>query len=78
MTNLLSKEGIAFIIERVLNNAKEATSDRNNATEEEDVIYHSGRVEAYYEILDTIKNELLIKDQDIKEFGLDFNLEQIA
>lgn len=33
---------------------------------------------AYYEILlDTIKNELKVIDADLKEFGLDIDLENI-
>lgn len=32
---------------------------------------------AYYEILDTIKNELKVRDADFKEFGLDIDLENI-
>ena len=35
-----------------------------------------GRRLAYYEILDTIKNELIAHEQDLGEFGLDFNLEE--
>ena len=30
---------------------------------------------AYYEVLDTIKNELIAHNQNLKEFGLDENLE---
>lgn len=33
---------------------------------------------AYYEILlDTIKNELKVRDADLEEFGLDIDLENI-
>lgn len=32
---------------------------------------------AYYEILDTIKNELKVRDADLKEFGFDIDLENI-
>ena len=32
---------------------------------------------AYYEILDTIKNELKVRDADFKEFGLDIDLENV-
>ena len=32
---------------------------------------------AYYEVLDTIKNELKARDADLKEFGLDIDLENI-
>ena len=30
---------------------------------------------AYYEMLDILKTELYVRDQDLKEFGLDINLE---
>ena len=35
----------------------------------------AGRKVAYYEMLDILKTELDIRDQDLKEFGLDIDLE---
>ena len=39
--------------------------------------FYKGKKLAYYEILDTIKNDLDIDDQDLKAFGLDVNLEKL-
>ena len=62
---------IKFIISRVLDNAKDAIKETDNNAE-----FNSGKLFAYYEILDTIKNELIVRGQDLKEFGLDIDLEK--
>lgn len=69
----LTEAGMAYIISRVVDNAKdaakEARKDRKNSFEQ-------GRVLAYYEVLNTMKNDLIGHCQDLKEYGLDFNLEK--
>lgn len=72
-TDLLTREGIAFIIERVLDNAKDAKEECSGQDDD----FNNGKLLAYYEILDTIKNQLVIRDADVKEFNLDFKLESI-
>lgn len=62
---------IKFIISRVLDNAKDAIKETDTNAE-----FNSGKLFAYYEILDTIKNELIVRGQDLKEFGLDIDLEK--
>lgn len=64
---------INFIVARVIENAHEA---RNEAKQNESDDFYKGRKLAYYEILDTIKNELIAREQDIEEFGLNINLEK--
>lgn len=60
---------IKYIIARVIEKAK----DDDIAGRDDFVM---GKRLAYYEILDTIRNELVVNEQDLKEFGLDFNLEE--
>lgn len=74
MNELLSKEGIAYIIGRVISNAQDAAEECKN---DADNSFYQGKKLAYYEILDTIKNELDIRDQDLKDYGLDFTLESL-
>jgi hypothetical protein len=74
MEELLTKDGIAFIVNRVLDNAKDAIKDYEDKPSD----YNAGIKFAYYEILDTIKNELEIHGEDVKKYGLDFQLESIA
>ena len=69
---LLSDAGLKYIISRVLDNAKDAKDDYT-ATKNE---FSAGKRLAYYEILDTIKNELIIHDADIEKFLLDFDLDK--
>ena len=77
----LKKEGIImtdsafqFIIERIINNALDSVKEAKDNPGEE---FYLGRKMAHYEILDIIKNELEIRDEELGEFGLDFNLEEV-
>nr|DAM69591.1 MAG TPA: hypothetical protein [Caudoviricetes sp.] len=63
-----------YIVSRVLDNANDAISEAKENPEDD---FYKGRKMAYYEILDTIKNELKVRDADLKEFGLDIDLENI-
>lgn len=64
---------IKFIISRVIENANDAVEEsRQNPNDD----FYKGHVMAYYEILDTIKSELITHEQDLKEYGLDIDLEK--
>lgn len=66
--------GFQFIIERILKNAYESLND---AKENPGSDYYSGHIIAHYEILDIIKTELTVRDEDLKEYGLDIDLEKV-
>lgn len=70
---MMNEATIKFIISRVLENANDALDD---AKQNENDDFYKGRKLAYYEILDTIKNELIANEKDLKEFGLDIELEK--
>lgn len=67
----LNEETIKYIIARVLSNANDTLKDDDKSD------FTNGKRLAYYEVLDTIKNELEVREQDLKEFGLDVNLEDL-
>ena len=71
---MLSNDSIKFIISRVMDNANDALGEAN---ENKDDDFYKGKRLAYYEILDTIKNELDVREEDLKDFGLDIDLESI-
>ena len=71
---MMSEETIKYIIARVISNANDALDESKKNPGD---VFYEGRKLAYYEILDTIKNDLDINDQDLKEFGLDVNLEKL-
>ena len=71
---MLSNDSVKYIISRVLDNAKDAFEE---ADENKDDDFYKGKKLAYYEILDTIKNELDVREEDLKDFGLDVDLERI-
>ena len=72
MKESLTPESIKFIVARVLDNANDAFKEANENKQND---FYEGRRLAYYEVLDTIKNELIAHNQDLKEFGLDESLE---
>lgn len=72
MKELLTEDGLRYIIERVLDNAADAKKEY----EEKKDAFYDGKLLAYYEILDTIKNELIIRDADLKSMLLDISLEE--
>ena len=69
----MNEATIKFIISRVIENANDAADEAKQNKADD---FYKGRKLAYYEILDTIKNELEASDADLKEFGLDINLEK--
>lgn len=71
MNNQLTTAELEYIISRVLSNANDALTDTDNSD------FSNGKKEAYYEVLDTIKNELITREVDIKPFGLDIPLERL-
>lgn len=73
MMNKLSDEAIKFILSRVLDNANDAVEEYNQNKDDD---FYKGKKMAYYEVLDTIKNELEARDQNLNEFGLDIELEK--
>ncbi len=62
-----------FIIQRLIKNAYEAFKEiKINPYDD----FNKGRKLAYYEMLDTIKSELIVQEQNLSEFGLDIDLEK--
>ena len=73
MNKGLSADSLKFIISRVLENANEALEEHKNNKGSE---FYDGKTLAYYEVLEKNKNELETHDQDLKEYGLDLDLEK--
>ena len=70
----MNDAAIEYIISRVVDNAKDSLEEANENPKDD---FYKGKKLAYYEILDTIKNELMARDADIKEYGLDVDLEKM-
>ena len=62
-----------FIVQTLMQYAYDAIEDE----EKDKCEFNSGRTMAYYEVLDTIKNRLVIYEYDLSECGLDVNLEEM-
>ena len=67
MNKQLTTAELEFIIARVLKNAEEVTEEGKK----NDGDFTEGKKLAYYEVLDTIKNELSVRDIDTKQLGID-------
>ena len=70
MRDALTREGLAFIVSRVLDYAKDAVEESKKNPDDEFV---QGKRLAYYEILDTIRNELIVRDADLKSMMLEID-----
>lgn len=60
------------IINRLLSNANDTLKDAQ--ANDKDEFYVEKKL-AYYEVLDTIKNDLIIAEYDLQECGLDIDLD---
>lgn len=70
---IMMDEVFKYIISRIIDNANDAVEEAKENTGDD---FYKGKKLAYYEVLDTVKNELLARETDLKEFGLDINLEE--
>ena len=60
-------------IERLIENADEAVAEAKTHRGDE---YYSTRQIVYYEVLDTIKDDIIMGDLDPADFGLGMDLEK--
>ena len=72
--NELSASELKFIVSRILDNANETIEESKSSGNDK---FIQGKKLAYYEVLDTIKSELEVRDISLKEFGLDIDLEKM-
>lgn len=68
----MNSNDIEYIISRIIDNANDTLENRDNGSDFDD-----GKMLAYYEVLDTIKNELIARGQELSKFGLDIDLDNI-
>ena len=71
----LSEESLKYIIARLVNNANEAVEE---SEKDKGNVFNQGRRLAYYEMLDVLKSELDVREADLKELGLDFDVNKIV
>ena len=70
---MMTEESYKYIIERIVQNAFDSLEESKKNPKE---AYYTAHKLAHYEILDIIKTELFVRDADLKEFGLDIDLEK--
>lgn len=72
VNKMLTEDGVKYIVARLLENANEA-AEESNADKSD--LFAAGRRTAYYEMLDILKTELDVREQDLEKLGLNINLE---
>lgn len=73
MSEKINEECMKYIISRLVANASDAKKEsKANAKD----VFLAGRKVAYYEMLDILQSELYAHDIDLKEMGIDIDLEQ--
>lgn len=73
MADKVSIEGIAYIVGRIVERAREAVEESKDNREDG---FMDGRALAYYEVLDILRTELSVREISLEEIGLDFDLER--
>lgn len=73
MADNISIDGIAYIVGRIVERAREAVKESKNDKKDS---FKDGRALAYYEILDILRTELSVREISLEEIGLDFDLEK--
>lgn len=73
MSKELTKESVKYLVSRLLENANEATEESRSDRSD---LFAAGRKLAYYEMLDILKSELDVRDQNLKYYGLNVDLER--
>lgn len=70
----MNESEIAYILSRIVDNAKDSLDDAAQNPKDD---FYAGKKFAYYEMLDTIKNELIARGADLEDFGLAVDLEKL-
>ena len=71
---LLTKEFLEYIVQTLVENANDTLEELK---ENPNDVFYKGKKLAYYEMLDSIKNRLEVRDEDISNYGLDFDLDKV-
>lgn len=71
----LNEDSLKYIIARLVENANDALEE---SEKDKSDAFNQGRRLAYYEMLDILKNELDVRDADLNELGLNFDVNKIA
>ncbi len=74
LEDLLTKEGIRWIIDSVLQSAAETVNDYEDLGNDE---FYAGKMQGYYEVLEIIKSRIDIRGGNPADYGLGFDLEKL-
>ncbi|MCC8069618.1 MAG: transposase [Ruminococcus sp.] len=70
----LSDFELEYIIVRMIDNAKDIIDELNKNPNDD---FYRGKALACYEFLDTLQNELIARELSLKDFGVDFNVDDL-
>ena len=66
MADKISIEGIAYIVERIVERAREAAVESRGDRKDS---FKDGRASAYYEVLDILRTELSVREISLEKIG---------
>lgn len=70
---MMSEAAMKYIISRVVSNALDALGEAKENKNDE---FYEGKLLAYYEVLDTIRNELVVREEKLEEYGITFDVDK--
>lgn len=70
----MNEDTLVYILSRIINNAKDSIEALCLYPEDD---FYKGKRLAYYEVLDTVKNELDVREYNLKKYGLELDLEKM-
>ena len=73
MADNISIDGISYIVERIVERAREVAKESKEDREDS---FKDGKALAYYEVLDILRTELSVREISLEKIGLDFDLER--
>ncbi len=71
--SLMTIDAMKYIVSRLVERAYDSVEEKRKNKGE---LFYAGHTLAYYEVLDILKSELRVREQDLSEYGLDINLEK--
>lgn len=64
----VKEDQLSFIIEKIIANAASLQKELKDKPKTQ---FDEGLLQGYSEVIDTIKNQMIVDEMDLKEYGLD-------
>lgn len=72
--DMVTKEFLKYIVETLVDNANDTINELREKPNDD---FLEGKKLAYYEMLDSIKSRLEVREENLAEYGLNFDIEKM-